>query len=765
MTKQLSPNWKARPVQRKTGLIDDIRIGDRRSNSESSLEHLVNSFAEKEGISVRNRVQQFSDDTLVSTKSHDRSHPIKRKGRPTSKAFDIFESQGIIIGKKLVDSTISERVPRETSSSSSKVSEDSELDIVKRNSGPLNSLTAGRVAPPKRRSPTKKNRGSGGEDSRDSLAGKEKAANRSDYSDLKTQNQDVWLRQHGDGQNSPPNRNRNPREGGLWGIHNTDGEPQHKDQPVPQPRTRRGKAKEGEKDEGRRKQLTGGSDIKWERRKIEEDERENDGGEARRINERGEDGRRRDEETRDEKMEDELRRLVGEERENPPSSALKGQVVPPLDLTSLHVNTEGPAWQGQQASPRGGGGQSGSEGSTQTLSRLEKLQTITSLLQHEPYDAPLSPRAKDAPPTFGSGSWDMLESPPSPVTKHDLFPRSSKRSESSLEEEDQVSVIKRLTRQVRSLKQKIKQYEEEFERQYHAKPSHTEKLSQPEIRKMIGELKRANKHLKALKIEAKESKNPLHSTLPARLSPNGEEEGSSTIHLAGLKEALNLAQNRLQEKRDDAKRGFDVLEMNQDEVKEEKVAIQKALLQLESKYGRPTAATHQPPAPFFEIAGPFTRTGDFTICTGAADVWVSPSKSASPRMSLVGRCSRLAAFCRSYYRCRALSGLSFSRQPALRAAVGEFTCMGIPINMQVLPTRPLCQASQFDRASLTATALSAVTLSILPPRRACRLESPPGLVDLDTRPPAIAAVVRATPILTPSPLSGMSHYLVALPRL
>ena len=48
---------------------------------------------------------------------------------------------------------------------------------------------------------------------------------------------------------------------------------------------------------------------------------------------------------------------------------------------------------------------------------------------------------------------------------------SSKRSESSLDEEDQVSIIKRLTRQVRSLKQKIKQYEEEFESQYHAKVS------------------------------------------------------------------------------------------------------------------------------------------------------------------------------------------------------------------------------------------------------------------------------------------------------
>ena len=40
------------------------------------------------------------------------------------------------------------------------------------------------------------------------------------------------------------------------------------------------------------------------------------------------------------------------------------------------------AWQSQQAAPKsgggeGGGGQSGMEGGTQTLSRLEKLQTIT----------------------------------------------------------------------------------------------------------------------------------------------------------------------------------------------------------------------------------------------------------------------------------------------------------------------------------------------------------------------------------------------------
>ena len=38
-----------------------------------------------------------------------------------------------------------------------------------------------------------------------------------------------------------------------------------------------------------------------------------------------------------------------------------------------------------------------------------------------------------------------------------------------MDAEEQAAVIKQLSRQVRSLKQKIRQYEEEFERQYHAK--------------------------------------------------------------------------------------------------------------------------------------------------------------------------------------------------------------------------------------------------------------------------------------------------------
>lgn len=206
-----------------------------------------------------------------------------------------------------------------------------------------------------------------GEHSPDSPSGKEKAAKRSNNSDFRTQNHDVWLRQNGDGQRSPSNGgSRNPREGGLWGVHNNIDTPQHKEQPVPQPRTRRGKAKDEEMDEGSRMRVTGVSEGHGDRRRTEGDERRHDGGEARRMNERGGDGRRtegderrhdrgearmmnerggdgrrRDEEMRDGRMEDELRRLKGEDRENPSPNSLRGQVVPPLDLASLHVDTDG----------------------------------------------------------------------------------------------------------------------------------------------------------------------------------------------------------------------------------------------------------------------------------------------------------------------------------------------------------------------------------------------------------------------------------------
>ena len=78
-------------------LIFFICFFSRRSNSESSLERLVKSIEESENLSIKTRLKQFTDDTMVTNGSHD--HGVRRKGRPASKAFDFFESQGIIIGQ------------------------------------------------------------------------------------------------------------------------------------------------------------------------------------------------------------------------------------------------------------------------------------------------------------------------------------------------------------------------------------------------------------------------------------------------------------------------------------------------------------------------------------------------------------------------------------------------------------------------------------------------------------------------------------------
>ncbi|XP_071829268.1 protein FAM13A-like isoform X4 [Apostichopus japonicus] len=157
---------------------------------------------------------------------------------------------------------------------------------------------------------------------------------------------------------------------------------------------------------------------------------------------------------------------------------------------------------------------------------------------------------------------------------------------------DKTQNIKQLTRQVRNLKRKIRQYEEEYIEQHGHKPSTAEKAAEPEVKKMMRELKKAAKQLKAAKEQSEESNKPLHSTLPASMTgkkkQNIDESNSESSLVESLKDAMDLAEEWLKEKRKAAGRMDDIFEMSKSEVHDEKVSIQKVLLQLENKYGRPT---------------------------------------------------------------------------------------------------------------------------------------------------------------------------------
>ncbi|PIK41466.1 hypothetical protein BSL78_21675 [Apostichopus japonicus] len=139
---------------------------------------------------------------------------------------------------------------------------------------------------------------------------------------------------------------------------------------------------------------------------------------------------------------------------------------------------------------------------------------------------------------------------------------------------DKTQNIKQLTRQVRNLKRKIRQYEEEYIEQHGHKPSTAEKAAEPEVKKMMRELKKAAKQLKA--------------SMTGKKKQNIDESNSESSLVESLKDAMDLAEEWLKEKRKAAGRMDDIFEMSKSEVHDEKVSIQKVLLQLENKYGRPT---------------------------------------------------------------------------------------------------------------------------------------------------------------------------------
>ncbi|XP_071808113.1 protein FAM13A-like isoform X1 [Asterias amurensis] len=269
---------------------------------------------------------------------------------------------------------------------------------------------------------------------------------------------------------------------------------------------------------------------------------------------------------------------------SPPRSPLRrDHTVPPLNLTSLHEHADGeepiPAWKARHHFH---------DNSQEAMlsPRSLKLQTITHLAERQG-EAPLSPRAGVKPFNFTSVSHDT-DVPPSPPSAQSILLGLSKRTDKLQEETDQTTV-KQLTKQIRVLKRKMRQYEVEFEEERGYKPSHNHKTSQPEIKKMMGELKRANRQLKEAKENAAKAKVPLSSTLPSdmlcghSLSQQYEDEGASSLEMALLE-----TEDRLQEKRDEAQRPDDIFMMNKEQVQEEKTAIQKALLQMENKYGRPS---------------------------------------------------------------------------------------------------------------------------------------------------------------------------------
>ncbi|KAM9413889.1 protein FAM13B-like isoform 6-T6 [Salvelinus alpinus] len=157
------------------------------------------------------------------------------------------------------------------------------------------------------------------------------------------------------------------------------------------------------------------------------------------------------------------------------------------------------------------------------------------------------------------------------------------------------SVPHQLTKKLQNLKKKIKQFEEQFEKERNYKPSHGDSAANPKVLKWMTDLTKIRKQLKDAKHKEAElttQTRPRSNTLPksfgSTLDQAGHDVGGEAKgHLPTREETLNLIQRRVKGKREEDGWPEDTKKMTKEQLSCEKTVLQKNLLHYEGLHGRP----------------------------------------------------------------------------------------------------------------------------------------------------------------------------------
>ncbi|XP_025024720.1 protein FAM13C isoform X2 [Python bivittatus] len=145
------------------------------------------------------------------------------------------------------------------------------------------------------------------------------------------------------------------------------------------------------------------------------------------------------------------------------------------------------------------------------------------------------------------------ESAPSPPSAQlFMMPRSSSRG--SCEDSKVPQTMVQLTKHLQSLKRKIRKYEEKFEQEKNYRPSHADKISNPEVMKWMNDLAKTRKQLKELKLKMSEEQ-----SFPLKRAQRNFHQGSSkeTVKLdpadsptsPSVEDTMHAVMKQLKEKR------------------------------------------------------------------------------------------------------------------------------------------------------------------------------------------------------------------------
>ncbi|XP_037319506.1 protein FAM13A-like [Pungitius pungitius] len=204
---------------------------------------------------------------------------------------------------------------------------------------------------------------------------------------------------------------------------------------------------------------------------------------------------------------------------------------------------------------------------------------LLQLLSGGPSPLP-SPRCLTPSQRFNSDP----ETAPSPPCSQQYM-RCQARDWSEVSEEPSCpSSISFLTRQIQTLKKKVRRFEDQFEQEMNYKPSHIDKYSNPEMIRVMGDLATARRRLKEMRLrqsvfECKEPEAPENSC----------RSGQEVEHPPSLEDTVEVLFRRLREKRQALGLPDNMKDMTQAQMVLEKITLQKCLLYFESLHGRPAA--------------------------------------------------------------------------------------------------------------------------------------------------------------------------------
>ncbi|XP_044219555.1 protein FAM13B isoform X4 [Thunnus albacares] len=282
--------------------------------------------------------------------------------------------------------------------------------------------------------------------------------------------------------------------------------------------------------------------------------------------------------------------------------------LPPIDFSCMHLQKEG-----QDPVPAYKSWQDDNESGEAQLSPLAgRMVPLPLLPLEEDGEEDEGEGGQDASPSssrshphllarrfldFGAhGAQRFLQQDPNATspTKAQRPRRASFGSKEAMRGGD--SVTHQLTKKLQHLKKKIKQFEEQFEKERNYKPSHADKAANPKVLKWMTDLTKIRRQIKDAKHRAESElgpqTRPRSNTLPKSFGSTLDQGAyEATGEVKGQRptreETLDLIQRRVKGKRQEDSWPDDIKKMTKEQLSCEKTVLQKNLLHYEGLHGRP----------------------------------------------------------------------------------------------------------------------------------------------------------------------------------